>query len=327
MENLKDNSNRIKSPNLNPDGFEPHWGISASALKWIALITMFLDHFCAVYLIDFFYQGSWGDQTVFKAAFNAPENLLISLAYTVLRFLGRIAFPLYCYMIVEGFFYTRSKWKYALRLFVLAILSEIPFDYGIYKSIFSLKSQNVFFTLLIGLAVIWGMDSVNRIEKIKNKKALIFLLEVAIAMAGFGLAYYLKSDYGFKGVIAIVLIYYTKMLEKWKTAAMASLCFALGTFLSICTGDRGLNKILLSLIVLVAIFVALNSPWTNVSSILVACLFLISFNFSEAGAIMAVFPVYFYNGKKGWNNKWFFYLFYPAHLGLLILARFLWGFK
>lgn len=151
--------------------------LSSSTLKIIALITMFIDHFG--YAIVY-----WSD---------GREQY-----YQLCRNIGRIAFPIYCFLLVEGFFYTRSRFRYAASLLVFSILSEIPFNWFLGADIRLPGYQNVFFTLLCGLLAIWGM------EKIREKHLLLMVLPAAAGMAA---AYLLHTDYDFKGVLLIVILY------------------------------------------------------------------------------------------------------------------------
>ena len=74
--------------------------INASVLKWIAVITMLIDHVGVVFF---------------------PE-------YSIIRWIGRISFPLFAFLICEGYRHTSNIWKYFLRLGIFAIISEIPYD-------------------------------------------------------------------------------------------------------------------------------------------------------------------------------------------------------
>ena len=75
--------------------------------------------------------------------------------YQVMRFIGRIGFPVFCFLLIEGFLHTSSKKKYATRLFLFALVSEFPFDYALFNTPFAPGYQNVFFTLFLGLLTIW----------------------------------------------------------------------------------------------------------------------------------------------------------------------------
>ena len=170
------------------------FGISAAVLKWLAVISMVIDHFaCAVYP---YIQGH-----------NAE-------VYKALRGIGRIAFPIYCFLLVEGFFHTRDVKKYALRLLVFAFISEIPFDLAFNRQMFYWRHQNVFFTLFIGLLVIALLDHTKHVFH----GFLQFVVEIIVLVAGILLGQFLYTDYGAVGVLAIVFLY---MFRQYKSNALA----------------------------------------------------------------------------------------------------------
>lgn len=156
--------------------FLKKYGISQSAVKVIAVISMLIDHIGAVLL---------------------PQ-------YYIMRKIGRLAFPLYSFLIVEGYFHTRSKYKYALRMFAFIFISEIPFDLAFRKQLFYPDSNNVFITLFLGFISVWCLDEL--IEKSK------YLAPVGLAAAVFlgYLAEWLNGDYGWFGVALTVVFYIFK---------------------------------------------------------------------------------------------------------------------
>ena len=156
-------------------------GISGSTLKLIALITMLLDHIGAILVVS-------------------------PTPYYILRLIGRIAFPIFCFLLVEGFLHTKNLKKYAFRLFLFALVSEIPFDLAFYHTAFYPDSQNVFFTLFIGLLVISCNHSFDDI--LKDKPGIRLICRAAVIVAGMGIAWYLKTDYSYIGVAAIALLYH-----------------------------------------------------------------------------------------------------------------------
>ena len=99
--------------------------LSGSALKCIALITMIVDHTAYVLLT----KGTH--------------------LYTVMRAIGRLAFPIYCFLITEGFLHTRDRKKYGIRLFLFALISELPWNL-MNRGTLLYEKQNVFLTLLLG---------------------------------------------------------------------------------------------------------------------------------------------------------------------------------
>ena len=135
--------------------------IAGSTLKIIALVTMLIDHIAATLLLELIRDGIGG-------------KALIDV-YWVMRSVGRMAFPIYCFLLVEGFKYTSDRTKYALRLVCFAAISEIPFDMAFNNGKADMSSNNVFFTLFIGLLTIIVIDWIkgvrNRQIAFNNKMA------------------------------------------------------------------------------------------------------------------------------------------------------------
>ena len=174
------------------------FGISGSTLKFIAIITMFIDHAAA---------------TVVRAMMNLPsihDNMDLyrqfSSIYSVMRDIGRIAFPIFCFLLVEGFLHTKNIKKYVSRMFLFALISEIPFDFALKPSWYYPSKQNVYWTLLIGLLVLWGITVYyGRVT-----------IQLMIIVAGLMVATFLKTDYSYKGVFLIEVLYlmrFTKLYQ------------------------------------------------------------------------------------------------------------------
>lgn len=165
--------------------------LSGTALKRIACISMLLDHLGASLLeVGVFRQGVSLDSPLFALD-------------TILRWAGRLAFPLYCFLLVEGFLHTHSVKRYAGRLLVFAFLSEIPFDLAFFRTTFYWQHQNVYWTLALGIA---ALELIRRQEQ-DGIASLPSLAEAAgLAM----LAELLHTDYGASGVLLIVFLYLTR---------------------------------------------------------------------------------------------------------------------
>ncbi len=253
-------------------------GLSGAVLKWTAIITMFIDHFGAALFIIYTPRVNnrvgdiaWADQ-----------------AYWIMRGIGRTAFPIFCFLLVEGFLHTKHIKRYIARMFLFSIISEIPFDLAINGKWFQIKSQNVYWTLLLGLLAMVLLDQVNKRVGRKETAAdtapnvpdagndiklrsLKVLFRIAITASFMAIAYFLKTDYSFKGVALILILYFLHH-------------------------DR--------LLQLVTGYIAMI--W-------------------EGWCFPGFILMYFYNGKRGRQPKYFFYLFYPCHLILLYLLRiYLW---
>ncbi len=190
-------------------------GLSGSTLKIIAMVTMLIDHVGAAVLARMIMQfwqlpeivrfpGLWE-----MFPWLADPDMLI-IVYTISRWIGRIAFPIYCFLLVEGFMHTKSRWKYALRLGIFALLSEIPFDLAFQSRIFGFEFQNVFFTLLIGLLTMVCCEWLQQRKWTGNEvfnKVIGIICFLAVCSAGAVLAEFLRTDYGARGVFAIMVLY------------------------------------------------------------------------------------------------------------------------
>ncbi len=231
-------------------------GLSGSTLKMIAIVTMFIDHIGAVIVERMLLTRNTGVYTYEQ----------IYILDRILRSIGRLGFPLFCFLLVEGFQHTKHFGKYACRLLVFALISEIPFNLAFSGSVFFSTYQNVFFTLLIGLITMWGCKQVE--DRVSLHAGLQMLLKIPVILLGYFVAEFLYTDYAGLGVICIMVIYLFRQ-----------------------------NRMIQAFAGAVAFM------W-------------------ELPASFAFVPVAFYNGKRGWKMKYFFYVFYPAHLLLLYLIAY-----
>ena len=128
--------------------------MSAFALKIIAMVTMFIDHLFAS-CIDPYGVDVW----------NISRHIVPGTGttlYWIGRMIGRIAFPIFCFQIVEGVRYTKNWKRYMARLALLALISEIPFDLALKNFQIDMSSQNVFLTLLFGMMIVTFMKVVDQ---------------------------------------------------------------------------------------------------------------------------------------------------------------------
>ncbi|MEE0419270.1 MAG: TraX family protein [Lachnospiraceae bacterium] len=179
-------------------------GITGSTLKIIAIVTMFIDHIGAA-VLEYALRNS--------QPLNANPGLWdqVYLADQIIRQIGRLAFPIFCFLLVEGFLHTSNVKKYALRLALFALVSEVPFDLAVFGTLFDPKHQNVFFTLLIGLLVMIAADRFR--EKV--------WVQVVIYAAGMAAGLLLQTDYGYKGVLLIIILYIFRYERKTQALAGA----------------------------------------------------------------------------------------------------------
>lgn len=186
-------------------------GLSGSTLKLIAVISMLIDHTGAVLLARLLIQFRGLDSLIawddfFRYFPWVSDYDTLYNVYQIMRDIGRIAFPIYCFLLVEGFEKTRSRKRYALRLAVFALVSEIPFDLAFSATVLEFSYQNVFFTLALGLFAMMACEAAKTWGKIRNFAASGFLC-AGIFMVFAAAAEYLQTDYGATGVICIMVLY------------------------------------------------------------------------------------------------------------------------
>lgn len=211
-------------------------GIDGYTLKCIAMASMLIDH----------------------------TGMALFPQYPVMRVIGRLAFPIYCFLLAEGAAHTSSHSKYLLRLFLFALVSEVPFDLASSMMAVNNFHQNVFFTLFLALL------AMTAIQKLPNRWLAAVAVAACVLMGDF-----LRTDYGAGGVLIAVLFFLLR-----KHPVIKSVAFAVADI-----GLWGLSN-------------------------------------TQAFAVFAVVPILCYNGKRGRGLKYLFYIFYPAHLLVLYLIRF-----
>lgn len=161
-------------------------GLSQEGLKLIACMTMLLDHIGVVIVMD-----------CFENATGANKGMLLDL-YEILRTIGRLSFPIYCFLLVEGHVHRRDPKRYGLRLLLGAILAEIPFDLAAFGAL-TLRHQSVMVTLLLGFLML---------EMMKKSKNVLLKLPAVVLFAV--LAELLHTDYGAEGILVIALFCLTR---------------------------------------------------------------------------------------------------------------------
>lgn len=157
-------------------------------LKLIAIITMTIDHIGVVFGTSF---------------------------YNFLRAVGRLSFPIFAFLLTEGYVYTKSFGKYFFRLLVLAVVSEVIYDYVFYGSFIYLGANNIFFTLALGLLTLWLLDKSKVLVKkyFKEKIDLTIILPITylLILVVMGLiTEFLNFSYGMLGILVISFFYLFK---------------------------------------------------------------------------------------------------------------------
>ncbi|GKX31264.1 conjugal transfer protein TraX [Vallitalea longa] len=195
--------------------------MSSTNLKILACITMLIDHLGAVFFQE----------------------------YDIFRIIGRLAFPIFAFLIAEGFFHTHNIKKYLIRLAVSAIISEIPFNLAFNGNIFELGSGlNIFFTLFLGLLSIYIYDNYKR-----NGLYFVFLIGI--------IAELLNTDYGILGVIIIFSFYYYN--RKFNKQALSYIVITLLLVVVDFASYQIINLQIFSILALIALYFYNNKKGVN----------------------------------------------------------------
>lgn len=142
-----------------------------------------------------------------------------------LRCVGRVAFPIFCFLIAEGCVYTHDRKKYAARLLVFALLSEIPYNLMNSGMIWDPYDQNVLWTLLLGALVCWLMD-----WALKKCTPLSFVLTGAVMLAAYWLLEIGNTDYGGWGMLLVAAFYGVHRAPSGAVVKMIAQAFGLAFF-------------------------------------------------------------------------------------------------
>lgn len=229
-------------------------------LKYFALLTMTLDHIGAV-------------------LFTPGSN-----SYALFRAIGRIAFPVFCFLLVEGFFHTRNHINYLKRLFIFALISELPFDMAFYQ--FSVNRdpsslfchQNIFFTLALGFFAMYVTERFLRTSP---------FVALSSVIGSIFLAQILRFDYGGFGIIIILLFYGYRRFYSWLPGLTA---YPLVLIPFLLLGDWKQFFVLFA----IPLFLLYNGQRGNTAP----------------------------QGRQLPGGKYFFYWYYPCHLLFLAMIHF-----
>lgn len=211
--------------------------LNSFQLKVLAIVLMVIDHIGAILL---------------------PQ-------YRILRIIGRLAFPIFCFLLVEGFYHTRNVQKYMIRLFLFALGTEVIYDLAFRQTWLEFTHQNVFFTLALGVVMMLMIEKSSGIVP-KAASAIIWML----------IADLIRCDYSSGGLVMILIFYLLHNRNSW----IKMLGTAAGNLV-------------------------LSFPYMGIQLY---------------GALAAI-PIGLYNGQEGRKMKYFFYVFYPLHLLILLLIK------
>lgn len=204
--------------------------------------------------------------------------------------IGRMAFPIFAFMAVEGFIHTHNLRRYLLRLLIGAILSEIPFNLMYGGSIFYPYHQNVLWIFLLSLLIL------SLIEKCRSRfqPVLAVLLSVGLAAAGYLIGYITMVDYYGVGILTVLTFYIFR--------------------------KRNLTNCLLQFLCLYILNVKLLGGYYYEFTLLGRNVEIVQ----QGLALLALIPIWLYQGKQSFHSKTFqrfCYAFYPVHMLILFLIK------
>lgn len=200
---------------------------------------------------------------------------------------GRISFPIFAFMIVEGYFHTRNLKKYVLRLLVFALISEIPFNLALGSRIFYPVHQNVLWSFLISIGLIRWNESVKT-GKLWLRACVAVLSVLVGSLAGL----VTMVDFLHAGILTVLAFYFFRGRQWWQYPAQFLCLWYINT------------ELLGGLIY--------EFPLFSIHQ--------------QSLALLALIPIWLYRGRQGHHSQAFqygCYLFYPLHLLILGLAKFL----
>ncbi len=323
-------------------------GITKNGIKMVAIITMFIDHFAAI-LFETALMNAGSSGVAVIGGMQIDFNTLYMIDFCM-RMIGRIAFPIFCYSLVEGFCYTKNVWKYVLRLAVFAIVTEVPFDLAFKGKWMDWSYQNVLITMLFGLLTLMAMKFVEqklitdaKTARTENRIANIALQSVSL-LAGISLAELCNTDYSGMGILTIVIMYYLREKKK-KFAVLASFLGAIfialpnfGMYLEQFRSAFAMANLQVSIspyaptiivfFIIIPAFTALliflfsRIKRADMSALGGGIMILTVMSLNEIFAFFGLIALGLYSGERGKSSgfmKYFFYWFYPVHILLIFL--------
>lgn len=206
-----------------------------------------------------------------------------------------MAYPVFAFMLVEGYFHTHNLRRYFLRLFLFAVASEIPFDYMYGGTAFYPYHQNVMWTFLIALS---GITIIDRVRH-KQKIWIIIPISFLIGLTGFLLGYATMVDYYGIGVLTVFLFYFFRGKEWW------------------CYAGQILGMYILNVSILGGYYYPVTVFGMEIELV------------QQSIALLSLIPIWLYQGRQGYHSKffqYFCYAFYPLHILILVVIGVVMGY-
>ncbi len=228
-------------------------GFDGFQLKIIAIVTMLIDH----------------------------TGVILFPGRIWFRIIGRTAFPIFAFMIAEGYLHTRNPWKYLARLLLFAVVSQVPYSLMGNRAPLSLSALSIYCTLALGLVAIIAYEKMKGyLLEHRFHQALSVGLSLILPAVCIWLGEKLHVDYAWRGVALIFAFHFAR--TNWQAV--------------------------LGVLALLTVY-----EWPALMSGRI--------NQTYLGLFLPMPLLFLYNGRKGISMKYLFYLFYPAHILILVLIK------
>ena len=203
--------------------------------------------------------------------------------------IGRIAFPIFAFMIVEGYFHTSNLKKYVRRLLIFAVISEIPFNLALGSRIFYPIHQNVLWSFLISIGLIYWNEKVK--SKVMWKRILVGVLSVVI---GYIVGIITFVDFYNAGILTVLTFYFFRQRKWWSYVGQFVFLYYINVEM--------LGGFMYEIPMFGTTFYVMR----------------------QGLALLALIPIWLYRGRQGYHSKTLqqvYYWFYPFHLLILGLLK------
>lgn len=253
--------------------------LSNNTIKIIATMTMIIDNFAIIILENFVEKVLLQQAETGLIPYEIYKEAYIFTVFDMQR-IGRMTFPIFAFLLVQGFLHTQNKKKYFILMLIFGIISELPFDLAYHSDYSHLlgtyplnwRFQNVFFTYALAILFLSCLEKIKEKYLINNSKILYYISNVFCIWIFCNLSEILRFQYGNTAILYVLAFYIFRN-----------------------------NKIIQSIIYIPVHFIT-------------------TFEVSSEYFIITSLLILFYNGERGkFDFKYLFYIFYPLHITIFYL--------
>ena len=262
--------------------------LSGSALKIIGMISMIFDHIMVVF-------------------YSVNKSYLFDInTNTLFRIIGRLAFIIFAFLTVESILKTSNKIKYLLRMGILAVIMDL----GMYIAMGSYCGNPVT-TLFLGALTIYFLEDKKIYKKLLALLPISYILLIALEVIP------LYADYDIYGLSTILIFYISYLISNWASKYIITVHNLDEETFNNSNYKLHLRNTISSILFLSfsMIIYFVNPIWNNKG-------LFTEMNSIQVYAVFGLIPIMLYNGKRGYNKKWFqygSYLFFPLHIIIIYL--------